>query len=128
MDTEFECQPGEVIIEQGERGRGFYVLKTGAVEVYKDGLLLNILKFPGTVFGEMADILGRDRSCSIRAKTVCRLIHVDESDVAKLIQERPEIAIKIMKTLATRLDKTTQKLAELFQSDEESPVWSVNPE
>ena len=51
MDNEYECSPGEIIIEQGEEGRGFFILRAGTVEVYKDNLLLNVLQFPGTVFG-----------------------------------------------------------------------------
>lgn len=111
-------------MEQGQQGRGFYMLKSGSVEVYKDDLLLSILEFPGTIFGEMADITGKQRSCRIQARTKCRLIHIDETNIERLIQDRPEIAIRIMKTLASRLERTTQKLAEQFQ---EPPVWTVDP-
>ena len=124
MDREFEVEAGEVIIEQGEEGQGFYILKSGAVEIYKDGLLLNVLMFPGTVFGEMGDILGKPRTASVRAKSNCRLIHCAESDIETLISQRPQIAIKIIKTLASRLERTTQKLAEQFK---EPSVWAVEP-
>ena len=124
MDIEYECSPGEIIIEQGEAGRGFFILRSGTVEVYKDNLLLSVLQFPGTVFGEMADILGSERTCSIQAKTHCKLLHIDESNIQQLICERPEIAVRIIKTLARRLEKTTQKLTEQYA---EPQVWSVAP-
>ncbi|MEO0794347.1 MAG: cyclic nucleotide-binding domain-containing protein [Verrucomicrobiota bacterium] len=124
MDREFEVEAGNTIIEQGEQGQGFYILKSGAVEIYKDGLLLNVLMFPGTIFGEMGDILGKPRTATVRAKTNCRLVHCADSDVESLISERPQIAVKIIKTLAARLERTTQKLADQFK---EPPVWSVEP-
>ena len=46
------------------------------------------------------------------------------SDIENLIQERPQIAVKIIRTLASRLERTTQKLADQFK---EPPVWSVEP-
>ena len=39
-----------------------------------------------------------------------------------VIREHPEIAIKIFKTLASRLERTTQKLADVTRV---STVWSV---
>lgn len=122
MDKEFEVESGDVIIEQGREGHGFYILKSGSVEIYKNGLLLNVLSFPGTIFGEMGDILGKPRSASIKARTKCTIVHCDESDVHAIIRDRPEIAVKIIRTLAARLERTTAKLAEQFQ---EAPVWAV---
>ena len=43
---------GMSIIRQGDLGRAFYVLEKGAVEVIKDGVVLNTLMYPGTIFGE----------------------------------------------------------------------------
>ncbi len=123
--TEYEVEPGELIIQQGEVGSGFYVLKAGAVEVYKDGLLLNVLTFPGTIFGEMGDILGKPRSCSVKARNRCKLQHFSEGDAEILIREEPRIAVRIIKTLASRLERTTAKLTEQFQ---EPSVWSIAPE
>lgn len=125
MEKEINVGIGDVIIQQGDTGQGFYILKSGSVEVYKDKLLLSVLVFPGTIFGEMGDILKKPRTCTVKARTACKLVHYDESSIETLITRHPEIALKIIKTLASRLERTTQKLADQFK---ESPIWSVEPQ
>lgn len=121
MEEVFKVDPGKTIIEQGEEGHGFYVLKSGTMEVIKDDILLAVLMYPGTIFGEMGDILGKPRTCSVRAKTACTVIHVPASDMKDIITKSPDIALKIIKTLASRLERTTQKLAD---HSNESSIWS----
>lgn len=122
MQSKEEFRPGATIIKQGYEGSGFYVLEKGAVEVYKDDMLLNVLMFPGTIFGEMGDILGKPRSCTVKARTQTIVTKYEAGDVESIIREHPEIAIKLFKTLASRLERTTQKLADISNV---STVWSV---
>jgi CRP-like cAMP-binding protein len=56
-------------IKQGDQGTGFYVLEKGAVEVFKDEIMLSVLMFPGTISGAMGNILGKPRSCTVNAHT-----------------------------------------------------------
>lgn len=122
METVIDVAPGKTIIEQGEEGTGFFILQSGTLEVYKDDVLLAVLMYPGTIFGEMGDILGKPRTCSVRAKNVARIIHVDtEGGIEQMVKERPEIAARIIKTLASRLDRTTQKLVDTAR---DNPLWS----
>ena len=68
MEEYMEVQPGQVIIEQGQLDKGFYILESGTFEVIKDGVLLSVLKHPGTIFGEMGDFLDEPRTCTVKAK------------------------------------------------------------
>ncbi len=120
-----EVEPGRTIIEQGITGRGFYILQSGTLEVFKDNVKLAVLMHPGTVFGEMSDILGRPRTCTIRAKTKVEVLHIGSENMEETLASNPAIAIKIIKTLAARLERTTQKLAD---ASKESPVWSISPD
>ena len=95
MQEELNVPAGQNVIEQDEIGQGFYVLKSGSLEVLKDDVLLSVLMFPGTIFGEMGDILGKPRTCTVRAKNDSKVIHVPDGDMEALIQESPEIALKI---------------------------------
>jgi CRP/FNR family transcriptional regulator, cyclic AMP receptor protein len=113
---------GATIIHQGGTGGGFYILLAGAVEIFKDDLMLTTLMFPGTIFGEMADILHKPRSCTVKAKNSARIAFVKYEHIADLIREQPDVALKIMKALASRLERTTQKLAD---QTKESPMWAV---
>ncbi|MDX2108704.1 MAG: cyclic nucleotide-binding domain-containing protein [Verrucomicrobiota bacterium] len=122
METIIEVDIGKTIIQQGEQGSGFYILQAGTLEVYKDDVLLAVLMYPGTIFGEMGDILGKPRTCTVRAKNKAKLVHVDvQGGIEQLVRERPDIAARVIKTLASRLDRTTQKLVDTAR---DNPLWS----
>ena len=107
-----EYPAGTTIIRQGAADRCFYILEKGAVEVVKDGVVLNVLMYPGTIFGEIGSILGKPRTSSIKARTATTVICYENIDPGELVREYPEIAAKMLETLASRLDRTTQKLAD----------------
>jgi CRP-like cAMP-binding protein len=121
MQTTEEYRIGETILKQGSASQGFYVLEKGAVEVYKDGMMLNVLIYPGTVFGEIGHILATPRTCTIKARAQTRILKYDSPDLETLVKEHPQIAVKIMETLASRLERTTQKLADLSNT---STFWA----
>jgi CRP-like cAMP-binding protein len=39
------------------------------MEIYKEGIMLNILIYPGTIFGEIGDILRNPRTFTIKARS-----------------------------------------------------------
>lgn len=123
MQSTEEYKVGETIIKQGSTSKGFYILEKGAVEIHKDGIMLNVLIYPGTVFGEIGDILGNARTCTIKARSHTTVTKYDCPDLQTLVKDYPEIAVKIMETLASRLERTTQKLADLSSSSE---FWAEN--
>ena len=122
MEKLIEVSPGETILRQGEEGSGFFVLKTGTLEVYKDDVLLAVIMYPGTIFGEMGDILGRPRTCTVKAKNASTIAFYPVDSLDALVKENPEIAVKLIRTLASRLDRTTQKLIDTAR---ENPLWST---
>jgi CRP-like cAMP-binding protein len=122
-NEEVEFTHGATILRQGDAGGYFYILLGGAVEVYKDNILLATMMFPGTIFGEMSDLLGKPRTCTIKAKGTARLTKIKSLPIEQLIAEQPDIVVKILKTLATRLERTTQKLSDYSK---ESPMWTVD--
>lgn len=122
MEKILEVKPGETILRQGEEGSGFFVLKSGTLEVYKDDVLLAVIMYPGTIFGEMGDILGRPRTCTVKAKNAASIAYYPVESLDELVTANPEIAVKLIRTLASRLDRTTQKLIDTAR---ENPLWST---
>lgn len=114
MPEEKTYRVGETIIRQGHEDYCFYVLEKGAVEVVKDDTVLSVLMFPGTLFGEISSILKKPRTSSVRARTATTVTCYECEDLEELVTTHPEIAIKMLQTLASRLERTTQKLAESF--------------
>jgi len=103
---------GMNIIRQDDTNRNFYILEKGVVEVIKDGVVLNTLMYPGTVFGEISAILDEPRSASIKAGTATTDTKYESTDLQRLIREQPEMAAIMLETLARRLKYTTQKLVD----------------
>ncbi|WP_269524377.1 Crp/Fnr family transcriptional regulator [Coraliomargarita parva] len=113
MQEQLEFRPGATILKQGDESNGLYVLQKGALEVYKDQIMLNVLMYPGTVFGEIGEILGKPRTCTVKARTKSVVTRYQAENLSDFLKEHPEIGEKIMQTLANRLEITTQKLADL---------------
>ena len=116
LEEIINISPGETIITQGEEANGFYILHSGKVEVIKDGVLLSVLQQPGALFGEMGGIINKPRTCTVRAKDPTKVIHVLTNNLKDFIQKNPDTVEEIFKTLSGRLDRTTQKLAQLARS------------
>ncbi len=114
MPVEKTYRVGEIIIRQGHDDYCFYVLEKGAVEVIKDDRVLSVLMFPGTIFGEISSILKKPRTSSVKARTATTVTCYECENLEELVAAHPDVAIKMLQTLASRLERTTQKLAESF--------------
>ena len=63
--------PGEVIIEQGEPGEDFYAVRSGKLEVVRDGQAVTTLE-AGSYFGEVALLLSVPRTATVVTLTPVR--------------------------------------------------------
>ncbi len=112
MRKEIDVTRGQIILKQGEIGHGLYILQSGALEILKDDVLLSVIIHPGTFFGEMADFLGKPRSCSVKAKKASKILCIQNDDMKEMIRANPDVGMRIIKTLAGRLERTTHKLVD----------------
>jgi CRP-like cAMP-binding protein len=94
--------PGELIFAEGDEGDRMFVVRTGEVEIERDGKVVETLG-PGGIFGEMALIDGSPRAATARAKTACEVAPVTEKIFLFLVRETPDFAIAVMRRLAERL-------------------------
>ncbi|TSA46500.1 MAG: cyclic nucleotide-binding domain-containing protein [Deltaproteobacteria bacterium] len=105
-------QDGQIIFEEGSNGDWIYVVEEGEVEISKNvggqKTFLETLK-EGDVFGEIAYIDKKPRSATATSKgtTVVGIIDRDffDAEFNKLSADFQ----KILKTVAFRLRKATQK-------------------
>jgi CRP-like cAMP-binding protein len=79
-----EAAAGETIIHQGDSGERFYVVRSGAVEVQRDGQPLARLG-PGEAFGEIALLLDVPRTATVTAVEATRLLALDAHDFRDLL-------------------------------------------
>ena len=71
----------------------------------------------GDFFGEMSILDGHPRSANVTTMEETELLMVRRADFLHLVQNKPQIAIKLLAVLATRLRKTDRKIEGLALSD-----------
>ncbi len=104
---------GSVLFEEGQPGDYMYVVQTGEVEIRRQvGETERVLAIlpPGEFFGEMAILNGRPRSATAVCKTNARLLVIEGKTFEAMMRARPEIALRIIKALATRLESANQHI------------------
>ena len=97
---------GETIFAAGDKGDKMYVIRSGEVEIERNGKVVEKLG-PGGIFGEMALIDGSPRAASAKAKTACEVAPITEKTFLFLVHETPFFAISVMRALAERLRRAT---------------------
>ena len=104
-----QVSEGEQLTEQGEYGREFYMVVSGSARCEVDGR--EIRKFgPGSFFGELALLAGGPRSATNVAETPMELLVLDRSDFTILVRVEPHVAIKILASLAARLQEADRQV------------------
>ena len=107
LDQFGEYRAGDVIFRQGDVGQDMYIIQDGQVEiVFRNAKgadeRLAVLE-QGDFFGEMAVLEGEPRTAGARALTACRVLPVSGGTFTKLLQDNPEIAVRMMRKLSSRL-------------------------
>ena len=111
----------EVIFREGEIGSYMYVILDGEIEIRKrvdaktTRTMITLRK--GDFFGEMSVIDKKPRSATAVTVSGCRLLRVDVKVFHELIQRNPDFAMKMIKTLSSRLRNTDSILEEVMSVD-----------
>jgi CRP-like cAMP-binding protein len=99
MSPVITCAPGDRIINQDSGERSVFVVLEGAVEVVRDGRHVALMT-RGEVFGEIAFLLGRDRTADVLAATEAKVIALRERALNELITSESKIAARFLLNLA----------------------------
>ncbi|MEX1207677.1 MAG: cyclic nucleotide-binding domain-containing protein [Acidimicrobiia bacterium] len=105
-------EPGEVIIREGDPGLGFYLILEGTAQVRKGGVAVADLA-AGDYFGEMALLLeDTPRTADVVALTKAKCLVITQWDLRAILSTHPDIGMKIMNELASRLSGTEKALSD----------------
>ena len=94
--------PGDLMAEEGERGRTFFVIESGEAAVLVNGNEVRRLG-PGDSFGEMALIDKSARSATVRADTEVRGYQLPVWSFRTIVERHPEMIWALLASLAQRV-------------------------
>ncbi|MFN8078956.1 MAG: Crp/Fnr family transcriptional regulator [Kineosporiaceae bacterium] len=119
--TTREVGRGEVLFTEGDPGDRLYIIVDGKIKLGRasgDGRenLLAILG-PGEMFGELSLFDPGPRNATATAVADTSLLGVGSEDLATWLNGRPDVARQLLRSLARRLRRTNEALADLVFSD-----------
>jgi CRP-like cAMP-binding protein len=120
-----EFPKGTVLFHEGETGKEMFVLQAGKVVITKtvrDTVKILATLGPGEFFGEMALISNRPRNATATVEEPARLLVIDPKTFEGMIRGNAEIAVRMIKKLAERLDEADAQIENLLLADPGSRV------
>lgn len=100
--------PGAALIAQGGRLNTMFVLRSGELQVERDGVVVTTIRQPGTIFGEMAVLLDAPNSATVRAVTPVEVFVIP--DAVAMLERHPHLLLQVARLLAKRVANTTASL------------------
>lgn len=112
---------GTTIFLKGDPGTCLFVLWRGSVQVTNtsnDGkcVLLNQIE-EGEIFGEIALLDGQPRTADAIAFADCNLMIIERRDFVPLLRSNPDVTIKMLEIVCSRLRRTTEHVEDLMFMD-----------
>lgn len=112
-------KPGEAVVRQGDPGDAAYVIIAGTADVVvqtPSGPLTVASMQCNDIVGDIAILIDVPRTATVMATSELVTLKLTKELFFQLVTDFPEIAVQIMRVLATRLENTTAQLREALAS------------
>jgi CRP/FNR family transcriptional regulator len=121
-----QIEKKEILFSDGEETRGFYVILSGRVKLFKvspEGKeqILHIVSAPDA-FAEAALFLEGTYPAFAEAMTDCQLLYFPKKDFIQLIEKNPQLSINMIVTLSHYLKRFASLIEELSLKEVSSRV------
>lgn len=100
-------QPDERVLRRGLSGGNFYVIIEGEARVVVGEQVLRTLG-RGDFFGEIAALTGDKPSADVIAETMLRCLVIPPQELERLLLERPQMMLRLLRLEARRLQTSGQ--------------------
>jgi CRP/FNR family cyclic AMP-dependent transcriptional regulator len=119
--TAREFKADEVIMHEGDAGDAMYIMCEGSVAITKrltlelsedapkEKTMIRFQAEEGVILGEMALIESDVRSATVTALTPCLMLELTKEKFYLLLEQFPEIGVKILFRLAQSLSRRLRK-------------------
>lgn len=98
---------GERVLRKGLTGGNFYVILEGEAAVELDGRQLARLG-RGDFFGEISALIGDAPTADVVAVTILRCLVIPAQQLERLLLDRPQFALRLLRLEARRLRNTLE--------------------
>jgi CRP-like cAMP-binding protein len=102
-----EYKPKELIVAEAEPSNRFYVILKGEVEIFQNKKSIRVLK-EGDIFGLENFYLNRTYTTSAYSLSTSRIATYPTKLIRDIIYNRPQLTEKILQSVMTQLEQTTQ--------------------
>ena len=120
-----QLEPGEVLFSEGDPGEEMFVVRSGSVRVFVESAgtekTLAVLG-PGEFIGEMSLLTGSPRSATAVVEEKASLLKVKGKVLEEMIVHNTEIALRLIRKLAMRLQTTDTLVRVLLFRDPKERV------
>lgn len=124
---------GQMIMNLGDQGTSMFIVCEGDVNIHLPGEASRRISLKdvstGEYFGEIALFDDKPRSASALATTDALLLELDRATLSSYLTQRPQAAMTLLRTLASRLRETNEMLSQraaknAVQELESKLTWS----
>ena len=105
---EIDYKAGKEVIREGEKGREFFVVVSGQLEVLRNGKRVAVVG-PGDHVGEFALLSGSTRNATVKALVPVHLLWMNGRAFTEAIDAMPGLWKKIAVALADRAEQSAIK-------------------
>jgi CRP/FNR family transcriptional regulator, cyclic AMP receptor protein len=116
---------GHVLFKEGEPGNEMFVIQAGKVRISKtvrDVEKTLVVLGAGEFFGEMSILNNKPRSATATVDDNAKLLVIDPKTFEAMVRGNAEIAVRMIKKLAARLQETDEQIENLLLKDHNSRV------
>jgi len=120
-----DFRAGEVLFREGEHGEEMYVIQSGVVQILKtvgneERPLASLGR--GEFVGEMALLNDKPRTATAVVLEDAKCLVIDRHTLEQMITSSAEIALRLVKKLARRLDSADEMIQILLNPDPKARV------
>ncbi len=115
---------GEYLFREGEPSRGFYIVQSGSVSVHRVNAagkeqVIQVYR-AGQTFAEAALAMAAGYPADARAVEPTTVLMVPKAEFVELLKQRPELALRMIASMATHLRALVRQLHDLTMRDVET--------
>lgn len=119
----------EIIFFEGEKGEYIYIIKKGKVKMLKmnqngDEQILNIFK-KDDILAEVVLFDKENYPATAIALSKVQLFTINSKELSKIFLDHPQITVKVMKVMSSRLRRAQQNIRDFGLKDSKSRLASL---